>query len=90
VCFLPLSCMPRRARVVFPGVAHHITQRGNNREPVFRSSDDRHFYLSKSSDRRGVVHFLKRTDGVTGGRPHNCAIQACFGDGPPNPEMQHH
>jgi putative transposase len=37
--------MPRRPRVVFPGVAHHITQRGNNREPVFRSSGDRRFYL---------------------------------------------
>jgi putative transposase len=37
--------MPRRPRVILPGVAHHVTQRGNNREPVFRSSDDRRFYL---------------------------------------------
>jgi len=37
--------MPRRPRVVFPGVAHHVTQRGNNREAVFHSSDDRRFYL---------------------------------------------
>lgn len=37
--------MPRRARVVFPGVAHHITQRGNDRQPVFRSLGDRHVYL---------------------------------------------
>jgi putative transposase len=37
--------MPRRPRVVFPGVAHHITQRGNDRQPVFFSSDDRRFYL---------------------------------------------
>ena len=37
--------MPRRPRVVLPGVAHHVTQRGNNREAVFHSSDDRRFYL---------------------------------------------
>jgi len=37
--------VPRRPRSVFPGVAHHITQRGNNRQPVFFSSDDRRLYL---------------------------------------------
>ena len=37
--------MPRRPRVVFPGVAHHITQRGNNRQPVFLSSGHRKLYL---------------------------------------------
>ena len=37
--------MPRRARSVIPGVAHHITQRGNNRQPVFFSQEDRRFYL---------------------------------------------
>jgi putative transposase len=37
--------MPRRPRVVFPGVAHHITRRGNDRQPVFFSADDRRFYL---------------------------------------------
>jgi putative transposase len=37
--------MPRRPRVVFPGVAHHITQRGNDRQPVFFSAADRRFYL---------------------------------------------
>ena len=37
--------MPRRARVVIPGVAHHITQRGNNRQPVFRTPDDYRLYL---------------------------------------------
>lgn len=37
--------MPRKSRTVFAGVAHHITQRGNRREPVFFSDDDRHYYL---------------------------------------------
>jgi putative transposase len=37
--------MPRRSRFVAPGFAHHITQRGNNRENVFFSSHDRRRYL---------------------------------------------
>lgn len=38
--------MSRLARIVIPGVAHHITQRGNRRLPVFFSDDDRRAYLS--------------------------------------------
>ena len=37
--------MPRRARIIVPGVAHHVTQRGNNRQQVFYSLDDRSLYL---------------------------------------------
>ena len=37
--------MPRIARVVAAGLPHHVTQRGNNREQVFFSDDDRRFYL---------------------------------------------
>ena len=37
--------MPRRPRFIVPGVAHHVTQRGNNRQPVFFSADDRLLYL---------------------------------------------
>lgn len=38
--------MPRKARVVVPGRPHHITQRGNNRQPVFFSQGDYHVYLA--------------------------------------------
>ena len=38
--------MARLARVVIPYVAHHVTQRGNRRLPVFFSDDDRHAYLA--------------------------------------------
>ncbi len=38
--------MPRIARVVFPGVPHHVTQRGNRREQVFFVNTDRHAYLN--------------------------------------------
>jgi len=37
--------MPRIARVVAIGLPHHVTQRGNNRDQVFFSDDDRRFYL---------------------------------------------
>ena len=37
--------MPRQARVVFPNIPHHIIQRGNRREDVFFSDDDRKQYL---------------------------------------------
>ena len=37
--------MPRRSRIVIPGMPHHVTQRGNNREVVFHSDGDRRFYL---------------------------------------------
>lgn len=33
--------MPRLARPVFSGVPHQITQRGNRREDVFFSDEDR-------------------------------------------------
>ncbi|MEP7348325.1 MAG: transposase [Sphingorhabdus sp.] len=38
--------MPRIARIVVPGVAHHVTQRGNRRLPVFFNDGDRRAYLA--------------------------------------------
>jgi putative transposase len=38
--------MPRIARVVGIGLAHHITQRGNYRNAIFKSDKDRVKYLS--------------------------------------------
>jgi putative transposase len=37
--------MPRIARLVVPGLPHHITQRGNRRQEVFFSDLDRQCYL---------------------------------------------
>lgn len=37
--------MPRAARIVIPGLPHHVTQRGNNREDVFFVDADRVHYL---------------------------------------------
>lgn len=38
--------MPRRARLVMPGVAWHVIQRGNNRSACFYTEDDCRFYLN--------------------------------------------
>jgi putative transposase len=41
--------MTRLARIVIPGLPHHVTQRGNRREQVFFSDDDYRFYLDELS-----------------------------------------
>jgi putative transposase len=49
--------MARRPRVVIPGIPHHVTQRGNDRQPVFYSNANRSLYLSllaQHSARYGV------------------------------------
>jgi len=43
--------MARKARVVAAGVPHHVTQRGNNRQNVFLSDDERPYYLTVLRDR---------------------------------------
>jgi putative transposase len=45
--------MPRLARAIAVGCAHHITQRGNNREPVFFVDDDRRVYLELLAEEAG-------------------------------------
>ena len=37
--------MPRRARIMLPGVAVHVVHRGNNRAACFFRDEDRSFYL---------------------------------------------
>ncbi|TET39633.1 MAG: transposase [Planctomycetota bacterium] len=38
--------MPRFARIVMPGVPHHVTQRGNRRQQTFFTSEDYEEYLN--------------------------------------------
>ena len=45
--------MPRLARTVVAGCAHHITQRGNNRQDVFFVDDDRYVYLQLLREQAG-------------------------------------
>ena len=37
--------MARRARMIFPGLAHLVTQRGNRGEPIFFEDGDQQIYL---------------------------------------------
>lgn len=37
--------MPRAARIVIPGGAHHVTQRGNGQQKLFFCDEDRNAYL---------------------------------------------
>jgi putative transposase len=38
------ACMSRLARMVVPGLPHHMTQRGNRREAIFFEDGDQHLY----------------------------------------------
>ena len=47
--------MARIARVVMPGVPHHIVQRGNRKQDVFIRKGDQQAYLNilKEQEKRG-------------------------------------
>jgi hypothetical protein len=38
------ACMTRLARVVIPGLPHHVTQRGNRREAILFKDGDQEIY----------------------------------------------
>ena len=49
--------MARIARIVLPGAPHHVTQRGNRREPVFFEDGDYVLYknlLAEAAERAGT------------------------------------
>ena len=48
--------MPRIARIVVPGWAHHVTQRGNHRANVFFCDHDREVYLGMWSKYAQLAH----------------------------------
>lgn len=52
--------MPRRARIVIPGMPHHVTQRGNYQQVVFDNDTDfrTYCYLMKKYQEKYVVDIL--------------------------------
>ena len=40
-----VATMPRSARLICPGLPHHLTYRGNRRQDIFLDEDDRRLYL---------------------------------------------
>lgn len=53
--------MPRRPRIIIPGVPLHLIQRGNNRQPCFYTDEDYYLYLE----------WLQEYSGATG-----CSVHA--------------
>ena len=58
--------MPRVARIIVPGVPHHVTQRGNNRQEVFFVDDDRMVCLDLLE--RQAQTFLSKAERMLGRR----------------------
>ena len=38
--------MPRQLRIEYPGAFYHVYSRGNQKQPIFFSDDDRYYYLN--------------------------------------------
>lgn len=47
--------MPRRARVIVPGLPHHIVQRGHNRQAVFVEEADYLYYLNNLAEWKAAL-----------------------------------
>src|SRR3989339_452061 len=47
--------MPRIRRITAVEIPHHITQRGNYRQTVFKSSSDRERYVERNPVRSGLI-----------------------------------
>lgn len=47
--------MPRQARIVIPGLPHHVMQRGNRRQPTFFRPADYASYLTIARDQFGAA-----------------------------------
>jgi len=52
--------MPRVARIVISGNEHHVTQRGNNRQDVFFTDDDRRALRSSANRPRSTASASSR------------------------------
>jgi putative transposase len=50
--------MPRKDRIVIPDIPHHVTQRGNNKQPVFLDDHDRLTYIEILKE-RSLMYGLK-------------------------------
>ena len=48
--------MARLARIVIPGIPHHVTQRGNRREQTFFEDGDYELYLDLLAEAAGRAH----------------------------------
>ena len=66
--------MSRMARAIAVGCAHHITQRGNNRQDVFFGDDDRRVYLELLQEQAGLYGLEVLAYCLMGNHVHVVAI----------------
>lgn len=53
--------MPRQLRIEYPGAFYHVYSRGNQKQPIFFSDDDRYYYLNilrQAHERLGCISHL--------------------------------
>jgi len=55
--------MPRLARIVIPGLPHHVTQRGNHRQDVFLREEDRTIYLELLQAQAALYSLTRASSG---------------------------
>lgn len=56
--------MARLARIIVPGIAHHVTQRGNRREPVFFEAGDQEVYRDLLAEQAAKARVSVGASGV--------------------------
>ena len=66
--------MGRSARIVMPGWAHHITQRGNHRQTVFLSEQDRRIYFEHLAKYKNMHHISLLGYSLMTNHVHHAAI----------------
>ena len=52
--------MARIARIIAPGCPHHVTARGNRREPIFFEDGDQELYLDILAEQMAKARALAR------------------------------
>ena len=79
--------MPRRLRFAPPGYWLHLTQRGNNKQPVFSTDSDRQRFLDLAEQPRhrrrnlataGVVRIKDNLPVINGLPPSKCGFSDSF------------
>ena len=73
--------MARLSRLVIPGMPHHLTQRGNRRQPIFFNDGDYHAYLELMVEwcNKEGVDFANNVSGFRGFRPRISRPQPILG-----------
>ena len=68
--------MPRQLCLEHSGAVHHVVNRGDRREEIFRDDPDRERFLSTLTEACGKTEWqVHARIGRTGGRSKSCAVR---------------